>query len=78
MDDAKSVLLRQLLNSLPEKLGPEKLPHQCLKDYELTLIRLIAEGKSNRQIAEIIFLSEGRVKNMITQLFGKLKVKKQV
>jgi DNA-binding NarL/FixJ family response regulator len=74
-DGDKSYLIRQPLNSVPEKTKPRNSLYQCLKDQELTLIRFIAEGKSNRQIAEMLFLSEGRVKNMITELFGKLKVK---
>jgi DNA-binding NarL/FixJ family response regulator len=46
-----------------------------LSDDETKLIRLIAEGKSNKQIAAEIFLSEGRVKNIITELLGKLNVR---
>lgn len=42
---------------------------------ERKLIGLIAEGKSNKQIARELFLSEGRVKNIITGLLGKLNVK---
>ena len=35
---------------------------------------LIAEGKTNRQIAETMFLSEKTIKNYITALFAKLKM----
>jgi DNA-binding NarL/FixJ family response regulator len=51
----------------PEGLG--------LKERELHLIGLIAAGKNNRQIAAELFLSEGRVKNIITELLEKLNLK---
>ncbi len=46
-----------------------------LREDEKKLMGLIAEGKSNKQIAGELFLSEGRVKNIITELLGKLNVK---
>ena len=46
-----------------------------LNDTELYIIRLIAEGKNNREIASIVFLSEGRVKNIISEMFSKLKLR---
>lgn len=46
-----------------------------INDTELYIIRLIAEGKNNKEIASIVFLSEGRVKNIISEIFSKLKLK---
>ncbi|MHB8126155.1 MAG: response regulator transcription factor [Desulfitobacteriaceae bacterium] len=46
-----------------------------LNDTELYILRLIAEGKNNREIASIVFLSEGRVKNIISKMFSKLKLR---
>ena len=37
-------------------------------------MELIADGKTNKQIAEVMFLSENTVKNYITGLLRKLKV----
>jgi DNA-binding NarL/FixJ family response regulator len=35
---------------------------------------LIAEGQTNRQIAEALFLSEKTVKNYVTNLLAKLRM----
>lgn len=46
-----------------------------LKESELEILRWIAEGKSNREIAEKVFLSEGRVKNIVSEILAKLGLK---
>lgn len=46
-----------------------------LKESELEILQLIAEGKSNREIAEKVFLSEGRVKNIVSEILAKLGLK---
>ena len=43
-----------------------------LSERELEVLRLIARGASNREIAERLFLAEGTVKNHITNILGKL------
>jgi DNA-binding NarL/FixJ family response regulator len=65
-------VLRQQLNSRQER---EITTAPCLNNAETNLIRLIAEGKNNKQIAASLFLSEGRVKNIITELLRKLNLK---
>lgn len=45
-----------------------------LSPQERRILELIAEGRTNKQIAETIFLSESTVKNYITGLLRKLKV----
>ena len=45
-----------------------------LSPQESRILDLIAEGKTNKQIAEAMFLSENTVKNYITGLLRKLKV----
>lgn len=46
-----------------------------LSDREREIIGYIVEGKNNRVISRILYLSEGRVKNLITGIFKKLGVK---
>ena len=46
----------------------------ALSPQESRILDLIADGKTNRQIAEAMFLSENTVKNYITSLLRKLKV----
>ena len=41
---------------------------------ELDVARLVAEGKSNREICENLFLSEGTVKNYVTRILEKLEL----
>jgi two-component system response regulator DevR len=45
-----------------------------LSPQERRILDLIAEGKTNKQIAESLFISEKTVKNRTTGLFAKLKV----
>ena len=46
-----------------------------LSEREGEILRLIADGASNREIAKRLFLAEGTVKNHITNIFGKLGVR---
>ena len=43
-----------------------------LSDRELDILRLLADGCSNREIATALFLAEGTVKNHVTNVLGKL------
>lgn len=46
-----------------------------ITDRELSIIRLIVDGKSNKEIASCIFITEGSVKNIITNILEKLNLK---
>jgi DNA-binding NarL/FixJ family response regulator len=43
-----------------------------LTGRELEVVRLLAGGRSNREIAAALFLAEGTVKNHVTRALGKL------
>jgi DNA-binding NarL/FixJ family response regulator len=43
-----------------------------LSDRELDVLRLLSEGRSNREIAGGLFLAEGTVKNHVTNVLAKL------
>jgi DNA-binding NarL/FixJ family response regulator len=43
-----------------------------LSDRELEVLRLLADGRSNREIAATLFLAEGTVKNHVTNVLAKL------
>jgi DNA-binding NarL/FixJ family response regulator len=43
-----------------------------LSDRELEVVRLLAGGRSNREIAAALHLAEGTVKNHVTNVLGKL------
>jgi len=45
-----------------------------LTEQELRVLALIAEGKTNREIAEALYLGEGTVRNYVSNILGKLGV----
>ncbi len=58
-----------------QALGAEKQDRlNLLTAREMDVSRLIAEGKSNREIGEQLFLSEGTVKNYVTRILEKLEL----
>ncbi|MEV0716605.1 response regulator transcription factor [Asanoa sp. NPDC050611] len=55
--------------------SPEPAPQPLvvpLSDRELDVVRLLAQGRSNREIAAALYLAEGTVKNHVTNVLGKL------
>ncbi|MDI3269253.1 MAG: response regulator transcription factor [Bacillota bacterium] len=47
---------------------------ESLSDQEKKILELIAEGKTNREIAETVFLSEKTVKHYVSNILSKLNV----
>lgn len=45
-----------------------------LSDRELDVLRLVAEGLANKEVARALFISEGTVKTHLVHIFGKLGV----
>jgi DNA-binding NarL/FixJ family response regulator len=68
---AARVLARfaQLPDDAPHRPQPLVVP---LSERELGVLRLLAEGGSNREIAGALFLAEGTVKNHVTNVLAKL------
>lgn len=48
--------------------------YEPLSERELEILRLVARGYSNRQVAEVLFISLGTVKKHLNNIFGKLQV----
>lgn len=46
-----------------------------LIESEIQIIKLIAEGYTNKEIADRVLLSEGTVKNKISEILGKLELR---
>lgn len=68
---AAKVLAR--LAQLPADDRPAPQPLVVpLSDRELDVLRLLAEGRTNREIAARLFLAEGTVKNHVTNVLAKL------
>jgi DNA-binding NarL/FixJ family response regulator len=49
-------------------------PHVTLTEREAGILRLIAEGRSNKEIAAALYLTEGTVKGYVSTIFDKLGV----
>jgi two-component system, NarL family, response regulator DegU len=69
-------MLIMYLQNEPSSPIPIKLEQQGinLNDRELDIIKLLSEGHTNEQIAQYLFLSNGTVKNYVSQLYRKFKV----
>ncbi|MEU9947470.1 response regulator transcription factor [Streptomyces sp. NPDC047939] len=57
---------------------PDDARLSVLSDRERSVLELIGEGLTNRQIAKQLYLSEKTVKNHISRLLGKLGVERRV
>lgn len=64
--------LLRAIRSGPPPSGAETPRAQDLTDRELEVLRLMAEGFSNRRISEALFLAEGTVKNHVSSILLKL------
>ncbi|PZG20043.1 DNA-binding response regulator [Micromonospora craterilacus] len=71
---APSITDRMLraIRSGPSPAGPGAAPVQGLTEREQQVLRLVAQGYSNREIAELLFLAEGTVKNHVSMILPKL------
>ncbi|MEG3635486.1 response regulator transcription factor [Micromonospora palythoicola] len=71
---APSITDRMLraIRSGPSPAGPQAPPVQGLTGREQEVLRLVAHGYSNREIAEVLFLAEGTVKNHVSTILTKL------
>jgi DNA-binding NarL/FixJ family response regulator len=63
----------KLVASEPEKMQTSGCLAETLSLKEGKILSLIVEGKSNKQIADIIFLAEGTVKNYVSRIMDKLQ-----
>lgn len=67
---AEPVLLNQLSD---EQLSTFADPNiEPLSERELDILKLIAGGYSNKEIADTVFLAEGTVKNHVSNILAKL------
>jgi DNA-binding NarL/FixJ family response regulator len=68
---AKVVARIASLPDEPAAAAPQPLVTP-LSERELAVVRLLAQGRSNREIAGELFLAEGTVKNHVTNVLAKL------
>ncbi len=73
-------IARKLATFLQPAVRPESTQGQSMETYgltktELSVVASIAEGHTNKEIAGLLFLSEGTVKNYITDILSKLELR---
>ena len=47
---------------------------ETLSEREIDVLKLMAKGKSNKEIGSVLFISEGTVKSHVKSIFAKLNV----
>ena len=71
-------VVREIRIGEPFVLNTAKLEELGITKREHEILALIAEGLSNREIAEKLFVSENTVKTHSSRLFDKMDVKRRV
>jgi NarL family two-component system response regulator LiaR len=66
--EAQRQLMRQMTQPPPQNLL------DALTEREMDVLRLIAQGQSNKEIAASLHLTEGTVKGYVSTILGKLQV----
>jgi DNA-binding NarL/FixJ family response regulator len=69
-----AVRLAHALRSTPDLRGLRRRA-QALTGRQREVLALLADGRSNREIAKALFVSEGTVKNHVTQILQALDVR---
>ena len=69
-------IIHEFAQRTPRKDLKEKL--RCLTEREIEVLRLIAKGKTNSEIAADLFVGETTVKTHISNLFTKLDFRDRV
>lgn len=74
---APSITSRMLraLRTVPSSAGDDTPPAQRLTERELEVLRLMAEGYTNREISRALCLVEGTVKNHVSTILLKLSAR---
>lgn len=57
------------------KQGKQSADADLLTRREAEIMALVADGKSNREIASLLYLSEGRVRNAVSDILLKLSLR---
>jgi DNA-binding NarL/FixJ family response regulator len=58
-----------------EDLLPWRMPHHLLSEPEKKILHLMADGATNREIADVLYLSPHTVKKYLQKIFSKIDVR---
>lgn len=81
-----SIIHHNIMDSISKKILVDNdtlSPKEDVKQYkltsrELTILKLIVDGKSNREIASQIYITEGALRNAISDLLKKLELRDRI
>lgn len=76
--NGQSVFGNEIIGKLPSLISKShsyNYSSHNITDKELELIELIADGLSNREIAEKLFLGEGTIRNYLSTILEKLELR---
>jgi DNA-binding NarL/FixJ family response regulator len=73
--DLDPAVQRRLLELLPEQVGGPRAAVEGLTEREAEVLRLIASGLSNSEIAARLVVSESTIKTHVNHLFAKIGVR---
>lgn len=78
VSSGQTVFGKEIVSKIPSLLQKKSVFDYAscdINDRELEVIQLIAEGRSNKEIASILFLSEGTVRNYLSSILDKLNLR---
>lgn len=73
----RSVLTRLEAQQSRNTAGKAPDALRSLSPRELEIARLVVDGKTNREIASVLFVSEHTVRNQLVNIFGKLGISRR-
>lgn len=76
--NGQSVFGSEIVTRIPDLISPTNsydYEAQGITEKEFAIIELIAEGLSNKEIAEKLFLGEGTVRNYLSTILEKLNLR---
>jgi DNA-binding NarL/FixJ family response regulator len=74
----QSVFGDDIISKIPVLMDSESSPvwdNYDLRDREQEIIRLVADGQNNKEIAKTLFIGEGTVRNSISIILEKLQLR---
>ncbi|MDO5294614.1 MAG: response regulator transcription factor [bacterium] len=78
VEKGQSVFGGEIVSKLPSILNTSSgfnYKSANISDKELEIIALVADGLNNKEISEKVFLSEGTIRNYLSNILDKLKVR---
>ncbi len=75
----QTVFGNEVITKLPNMLGTYSSPtagnNPGLSDREFDILKLVADGMNNKEIASALYLSEGTVRNYLSTILEKLELR---